>query len=327
MRIALFLLLLLTLGGCVPTNLDTPQPRLDIVAPLLKTRLDINSSEQFADLFYEKLLSAGDLNQTSGKVEPFEYASLGPFEIRNRGGEFIEARLNRSKLEFVIRNEFPFTLDAGMTLVYLDEGGTELLRQPLSRAIPANGTLQGVEQAVENKLIAGRLFLKLENVKSSGTSNPVNLTGQVLSVGVRFTEVDAAHATFDAQQLYYADETSKLDLDEIEGDEPEGQLILRTTNSLPFPFQVQAYLLAADKITVLDSLFKDGPYRSEGGSVDNPVEGRETWPINSRNIDLLNRSEYLHIVGSTTRFGRQYTLTSAEALDLQIVADINVTVK
>ncbi len=319
---------LLLLSGCVPTNLDTPKPRLDLVVPVLQTRLDLNSAEQFTDLFYEKLLSAQDLGQSaSGPVAPFNYAQLGPFEIRNRGGEFIEAQLNRAKLEFVIRNEFPFAFEAGMVLVYLNEAGTELLRQPLSRPIPANGTLQGEERVVTDKLLAGRLTLRLENVRSSGTSAAVSLTGRELSVGIRFTEVDASYAILGPQQIYRANELSRLDLEEIKGESPEGQLILRTTNTLPFPFRVQAYLIAADERTVLDSLFRSGPYESAGGSVQNPVEGRQTWPLDARTIDLLNRAQYLRIVGNTTRFGQQYTLTPAEALDLQLVADINVAVK
>jgi len=320
------LLSLLFLASCsIPRDFADPQPEVDLLAPALKTRLDVNSSEQFVDLFYLRVLDARDFSQTSGVIPPFSFESLGPFELRNRGGDFLEARIRSARLTFDINNEFPFSLDAGVILVYSNELGEELIRHTLTEGLPAKGTLKGVQVDLNNAYLTEKLFLTLKNVRSPGTSRPVVLVNEQLSVSVDFENLDIESATFEPNKRYRVNQLSRLDLETLAPDEYEGQLILRTTNSLPVPFRLQAYLVAADRITVLDSLFKSGPYVSAGASVASPYFQRDVWPLNPDAITKVNRAEYIRIVGASTAVGERYTLTPAEALVLQVVADIRLT--
>lgn len=220
-------------------------------------------------------------------------------------------------------NPFPVTLSAGMRIVFRNQGETSaLVTHTTTRDIAPNATY-AFDELVLDATLKADLEIGIENIQSPGGNNVDFSNVSDLTMNIKLT-ISAVKAITLAPNVSASFETTdNFDLglgNEVEN--IEGSLILKHNNQTPVNLAVQAYFLADDQTTVLDSLFE----------VPSAISAGDTLSVRVSSTSLLNNlrnTKYLRFSTgfNTNGFTNSVRIDGATMYQFQIIADVKVKLK
>ncbi len=331
-------ILIVSLGGVMSAcNLNNNQDIMldwepEILAPLIKGNLGVLQQPNIQNVDFSITVPASSLGLDvfSGTV-PLVPA-FGPIDTIQRTYTvtdddnniiFESVEIDAVTVDVSFTNPFPVILSAGMRIIFRNQGTTTgLITHVTTRDIGPNETYNFQEQA-SNAILNANLVIALENVQSPGGTNVNfdNLGDLIMNVSLQISPVNAivfapnvsaSFETIDNFDLGLGDEAENL----------EGNLILKHDNQTPVNLTIQAYFLAEDQTTVIDSLFQ----------VPSPITAGETTTVTVSSASVLNNLRNTKFIRfntgfNTNGFTNSVRIDGSTQYNFQIIADVKVKLK
>lgn len=304
----------------------------EILAPLIKGDMGVLQQPDIQNVDFSITIpsSALGLDAFSGTV-PIVPA-FGPIDSIKRYHTVTDASNNlifeSVEIDSVtasssFTNPFPVPLSAGMRIVFRNQGETTaLITHTTTNDIAPNATYTFSELSL-NVSLSANLEIALENVNSSGGSNVDfnSISDLTMAINLKISEVRAIVLAPNVSASFETTDDFNLGLGN-EAENIEGSLIIKHNNQTPVNLNVQAYFLAEDQTTVLDSLFPTSSVVIPGDTSSERVSSTSLLN-NLRNAKYLKFSTGFNTNGFTSNV----RIDSATNYRFQIIADVKVKLK
>lgn len=322
---ALLLAALLNINGCdVPEDLGPPVVKPNIISPLLKTGLSINSADEFSDLTYRREFTSQELELKPGPNGPFVREEIGPHLMEDETGQINETHVNTGKLVITVENGLNANLNPGAVLEFTNDAGEIVFRHRLDHYVEAlKTTIDTV--VIDNTTLSNPFYVTLRNLTSGGGFVDPGATVNVSAQLIEF-ELDYLIAKPDAR--YEIDNVSEFDFgEELDEDEIVGAIIFRLRNTLPVGFDLSFAMRETEEGADLDYFFgrevvriAAAEYDSNGGLVFAP-EVQDTMELTAEQLEIVNRTNFLKIEIGNEPVGAEMYIDKDHKLTMQLIAD------
>lgn len=327
-----------SLGGIITAcNLNNAQDitldwEPEILAPLIKGNLGVlqQPNIQNVDFSINVPASSLGLDAYSGTV-PLVPA-FGPIDTIQRDYtvtdssnsiifESVEIDTVTTNVSFT--NPFPVTLSAGIRIIFRNQGSsTGLITHVTTRDVAPNETYTFQEQVL-NVILSANLEIALENVQSPGGTNVdfSNISDLTMNINLQISPVNAIVFAPNVSASFETIDNFDLGLG-TEAENLEGNIILKHNNQTPVNLTVQAYFLAEDQTTIVDSLFQ----------TPSPISAGDTATVTVSSTSLLNNLRNTKFIRfntgfNTNGFTNSVRIDGSTQYDFQIIADVKVKIK
>lgn len=274
------------------TNPESPTWVMDLLGPIVKAELDINSFDGFAAY---NITSTAKVNEIDPALTPGVTTPLIPetnnesFSFQTTVDAFEELTIDTGTLNLRIVNNFPVEIKSGMTITITSDG-EEFFSHTVTQAIAADGGIYELPQPAMliDKSLLSTVDVAVTNV---GTEEKVGLTtieeDDEISVTLSLEDLKIQRVVVDNQQRFETESFTNFNIgsDEIKTRIRSGELTLKINNGFAFDINLQIYFTDGDRV-VLDSLF-DAPQLVAAAPIDGsgvPTGSTETT-ISSGTID------------------------------------------
>ncbi|OJJ16164.1 hypothetical protein BKI52_35955 [marine bacterium AO1-C] len=330
--------MIVSLGGIISAcNLNNAQDitldwEPEIFAPLIKGDLGVLQQPNIQNVDFSIAVPASSLGlDIYSGIVPIVPA-FGPIDTIQRDYtvtdstnnivfESVEIDTVTANVSFT--NPFPVALSAGMRIIFRNQGATtNLITHVTTRDVGPNETYSFQEQAL-NLTLNASLEIALENVQSPGGTNLDfnNLSDLTINISLQISPVNAIVFAPNVSASFETTDNFDLGLGD-EAENLEGNLILKHNNQTPVNLSVQAYFLADDQTTVIDSLFQ----------VPSPISAGDTATVTVSSTSLLNSLRNAKFIRfntgfNTNGFTNSVRIDGSTQYDFQIIADVKVKLK
>ena len=327
-----------SLGGMITAcNLNNAQDitldwEPEILAPLIKGNLGVlqQPNIQNVDFSINVPASSLGLDVYSGTV-PLVPA-FGPIDTIQRDYTvtdssnsiiFESVEIDSVTANVSFTNPFPVSLSAGIRIIFRNQGSsTGLITHVTNRDIAPNETYTFQEQVL-NVTLSANLEIALENVQSPGGTNVdfSNISDLTMNISLQISPVNAIVLAPNVSASFETIDNFDLGLG-TEAENLEGNIILKHNNQTPVNLTVQAYFLAEDQTTIVDSLFQ----------IPSPISAGDTATVTVSSTSLLNNLRNTKFIRfntgfNTNGFTNSVRIDGSTQYDFQIIADVKVKLK
>lgn len=322
---ALALAAALNINGCdIPEDLGPPVVRPNIVSPLLKTGLSINSADEFSDMTYRREFTSQELELKPGPNGAFVREEIGPYLMEDESGQINETHVNKGKLVITIDNGLDAVLNPGAVLEFASQAGDIIFRHRLDQGVSAlSTTIDSV--AIDNTTLGNAFNVTLRNLTSPGGFVAEDAT---INVSVQLVEFELDYVIAKPEARYEIENISEFNFgEELEEDEIVGAIIFRLRNTLPVGFDLSFAMRESEEGADLDYFFgrevvriEAAEYDGNGGLVFAP-EIQDTMELTAEQVDIVNRTNFLKIEIGNEPVDAELYIDKAHELRLQLIAD------
>lgn len=301
----------------------------EILAPLVKGNLGVLQQPDIQNVSFSLTVPASSLGLDTFTGTVPLVPAFGPIDSIQREYSITDASNNlifeSVEIDSVeatasFTNPFPVPLSSGMRIIFRNKGAsTNLITHTLNQDIAPNASYSLTELAL-NVTLQSNLEIALENVQSPGGNNVdfSTIGDLVLDVQLRISEVKAILIAPNVSTSFETLDNFDLGLG-TEAENLEGNLILKHDNQTPVNIAVQAYFLADDKTTIVDSLFQ----------TPSPINAKSTSSVTVSSTSLLNNlrnTKFIRFVTSfnTNGFTNSVRIDESNNYAFQIIADVKV---
>jgi len=326
------------LGGIISAcNLENAQEitldwEPEILAPLVKGDLGILQQPSIDNIDFSIAIPASSLGlDIYTGIVPLVPA-FGPIDTIQRNYTvtdntnniiFESVEIDSVTANVSFTNPFPVSLSAGMRIIFRNQGTTTgLITHVTTRDVGPNETYTFQERAL-NLTLSTNLEIALENVQSPGGTNLNfnNLSDLTMDINLQISPVNAIVFAPNVSASFETTDNFDLGLGN-EAENLEGNLILKHNNQTPVNLTVQAYFLADDQTTIIDSLFQ----------IPSPISAGDTATVTVSSSSLLNSLRNTKFIRfntgfNTNGFTNSVRIDGSTQYDFQIIADVKVKLK
>jgi len=309
----LSLLALATSCNLTPKTSELVAWEIDMLGPLAKTKVRLQDIVDQANVAFSDtltMLEAADsieastgVSLTEGSTIPFLPPITGlempPYNV-NVPELYEEANFESGTLEIKITNEFPVAIKANSKIEITLEDGTLVLRHVIGSDINVGQTYTGLE-SLAGKTIKNKMVIRFVDFSTGGTFTPFVVSDDYrIIIQVRAIDPVMESAIINPGNKVGGTDTVAFNLEgeKIPVNEILGVFDVHLRNGLPAAFQFQAYFLAEDKTTILDSLFSgsvdiDAATVNLDGEVVAPNNTLLTTEINVERYERLKKAKFV----------------------------------
>jgi len=252
---------------------DFKDQRSQWLLPIFNSQISVESISQLADLKFTRDVDFARLptvlQKFTGPIPQYDTTNrwtIGPLPLEDDSNFYVKAKSDTAVLRVIFYNNFPFDIGQGTVVeIYnrrpLDGETTKKLiyRKVITKAIKAK-EVDSVE-IKENRLLGwidNDFDIYLKNFSTPGTisntgfdlNKPMKIVFKLIVLKINVVELNQ-------NKTYNLSDVSSLELDggdNIKTDLANFNLYIK--NGFPADYNIQAYFLAEDKKTILDSLIK-----------------------------------------------------------------------
>jgi len=301
------ILLIALIIGCKPINPEEIDWKPEILAPFVKSNLEVYDFEELIFSGAEYNVEAGDLpipgyapNIPIPFVPPIIKESLPP-DYLNLSTFFNLIVVDSAAVKINLNNVFPIPIGANTKLTIRDSVSKELVTEHYVNRQVAPGENYEFDFLIFDKKLSQTLEIKVEEFNSPGGTN-VTFTNEtlVINVLIQFVNLDWVEVENNVNFI----DTSYTDVDfNIDGgsDPFQGTLSLFLDNNFPSEFKLRLDLYD-DMDNFVYSLFGQNGVTVDRGVVDvdgNVIKNTEFQLLNfihTDNLPLLESATKLQII-------------------------------
>lgn len=336
-RLLLIIMLLKGTMGCDfrPDQVQPPNWQVEILGPLAIADLNANDVIDVRELDITFLVSANQAGFPDGFYESIP--AFGPINIGfvdTVANETIaEVWLNSCVFELEVFNGFPINAKAGTIVELTNRDGSLITSITLAEDLAANTGRLEIRQPLQNVRLTKDVRLLLRNFHSEGSPEPVTIAGNQFRASFRLLEYDINRLVVETDQSFSIADTASFSLsgDVVDTDAVEGYFVFYTENGLPVQFIAQGYFLAADRQTVIDSLFASPLTIQQAeidgsGAVIRESNGVDSIFVSGARLDRIRQADYFLVwadLSSESRSGR-VVISIDQLLKVQLVGDFKL---
>ncbi|EAY26910.1 hypothetical protein [Microscilla marina] len=304
----------------------------DILAPIVKGTMGVLQQPDIQNVDFSIAIPASSLGLDGYSGTVPVVPAFGPIDSVKRTYTITDANnalifesveIDSIQISTSFSNPFPVALSAGMRIVFRNQGETNALITHTTTQEVAPNASYSFSQLVLSTTLNSNLEIGIENIQSPGGSNVdfSNISDLTMNIQLQISGITAITLAPNVSASFETTDNFDLGLgSEVEN--LEGSLILKHDNQTPLNLAVQAYFLADDQTTVIDSLFE----------VPSLISAGDTLSVRVSSTSLLNNLRNTKYIKFTTGFDTN-GLSSSVRIDgatmykFQLIADVKVKLK
>lgn len=322
----------------------------DWLFPIAKGSLSLTSLNELKNKTYNVSIPALSINQPVGVPVSSPGISInhvGPFAME------VAPWLHRIDIDSLevgasLTNNFPIPIGAGTHISIRNTGDADN-SNIVARILVPNDVLPGstfdFDIRVDNKFFGDSVYFFLDSFKSPPYANVV-FTNTPSRLTVKLKVIAASFIQIYSNKVFSAIDTNDFTVGDddnlgsgsggaVSDTSVSGYLNVYFDNALPAHSTFQAYFLAGDRATVLDSLFPS-ELKITGINTDasgNPLSVISTVTrvkVTRGRIDHIKQAKYVVTKANLNTIGYTTPWVSANRkakLDVQLTGDLNIKIK